>query len=699
MLFISFRTLCFLLLGSWAAMAQIAITQALPAGIREGVNYVDDRVILCLYAPEKQDVYAIGEFSNWEKKLAFQMHPTPDKLRFWIDLGSFPAGQEVAYQYLIDGNLAVADPLAEKILDPQFDPQIPGSTYPNLKSHPLKADGIVSTFTTGAIAYPWKNVAFKRPKPENLHIYEVLLRDFVAGKRYRALADSLSYFKKLGINALELMPVMEFSANDSWGYNPNFLLAPDKFYGEKNDLKYLIDQCHGQGIAVILDIVLNQADAQNPYVRMYWDGSKPINSPFFNSTATHPYSVFYDFNHESPHTQWLVDTVCRYWLTEFHVDGYRFDLSKGFTQVNSGNNVDQWGKYDGSRIKLLKRINEQIRRYDPTAYVILEHFAVANEEQELAQSGMLLWSNAKFDMTRSVQGFAQDLGGMSYQQRGFEQPSLITYIESHDEERILVELGAGAAKTFTATEKLERAKLAAALWLTVPGPKMMWQWGELGYDISINQNGRTGAKPTKPEYARDPERQKLLQVYQEMGQLRATKSIFQTPTFTMQTSGIVKQILLSSGSSHVLVIANTSIESQVVTPNFPEKGIWFDYFTGRSVDVSNSTNQINLLPGEFHLLTSESWNTKDLGIVPWKVPNLAVLGTTIEKSLRVYPNPVVDELIIEGAPVGEVQLFDLLGRIVYTEALKTGQTRISLGGLPKGIYMLKLGGEWVRISR
>jgi glycosidase len=528
----------------------------------------------------------------------------------------------------------------------------------------------------------------------------VLLRDFLAGKRYRALADSLNYFKKLGINAIELMPVMEFSANDSWGYNPIFLLAPDKFYGEKTDLKYLIDQCHGQGIAVILDIVLNQADAQNPYVRMYWDGSKPINSPFFNSAATHPYSVFYDFNHESPHTQWLVDTVCKFWLQEYHIDGYRFDLSKGFTQVNSGNNVDQWGRFDGSRIKLLKRINDQIRKVDPSAYVILEHFAVANEEQELAQSGMLLWSNAKFDMTRSMQGFAQDLGGMSYQQRGFEQPSLITYIESHDEERLLVELGANAAKTFTAAEKLERAKLAAALWLSVPGPKMMWQWGELGYDISINQNGRTGVKPAKPEYARDPERLKLLQVYQQLGQLRASKSIFQSPTFTMQTSGLVKQILLSSGDAHVLILANTSIESQVASPNFPKKGIWSDFFTGKSVDVSGSSNQISLLPGEFHVLSTEAWNSKDLGVVPWKVPNLAVLGTTMEKSVRVYPNPAVDELIIEGAPVvGEVQLVDLLGRIVHKEALKTGQTRISLAGLPKGVYMLNIGGEWVRISR
>ena len=75
-------------------------------------------------------------------------------------------------------------------------------------------------------------------------------------------------------------------------------------------------------------------------------------------------SVFFDFNHESTHTQWLVDVVTKFWLEEYKIDGYRFDLSKGFTQTPSGSNVDLWGQYDASRVKIWKRIYDKIRSYD-----------------------------------------------------------------------------------------------------------------------------------------------------------------------------------------------------------------------------------------------------------------------------------------------------------------------------------------------
>jgi 1,4-alpha-glucan branching enzyme len=73
---------------------------------------------------------------------------------------------------------------------------------------------------------------------------------------------------------------------------------------------------------------------------------------WFNVTATHPFSVFYDMNHESAYTKDYVDTINYYWLNEFKVDGFRFDLSKGFTQVNSGSDVGAWSNYDASRIDM-----------------------------------------------------------------------------------------------------------------------------------------------------------------------------------------------------------------------------------------------------------------------------------------------------------------------------------------------------------
>ncbi len=678
----------------------LVVTEALPAGIKDGVNYVGNKVVLCFYAPLTSFVYAIGEFSNWAALPAYLMKRTADGLRYWIDLGVQEAGKEVAYQYWVDGKLAVADPLTEKILDPNNDGSIPATTYPSLKTYPAGAKGIVSVFESGATPYVWKTTSFTRPASSNLHVYELLVRDFVADRRYKTVADSLGYLKKLGINALELMPVAEFSGNDSWGYNPIFYTAPDKAYGTKNDLKYLIDKCHENGISVIMDIVLNQADYENPYVKMYWDGAKPMaTSPFFNPTATHPYSVFFDFNHESPHTQWLVDVVTKFWLEEYKIDGYRFDLSKGFTQTPSGSNVDLWGQYDASRVKIWKRIYDKIRSYDASAYVVLEHFAANNEENELGNYGMLLWGNSKFDMARVAQGYTQDLSNASYKMRGFTNPSVMSYIESHDEERLMVEVTNGGKKVFTAQEKLERMKMAAATFFTIPGPKMIWQFGELGYDVSINDNGRTGTKPLKWAYAQDSERAKLLKVYQQLGALKTTKPIFTTTDFTVGSLSAVKRNLLTKGSDYLLVVANPDVNSQVISASFPKTGVWYDYFSGKSFEVKDAEAKMNLLPGEFHLLTNVAWNTANLNLVPWSTPDFNIMGVENESlQVKVYPNPAQDMVQVdwdsEIANETILRVLDAMGREVMqknlTQTKGANSTNVSTQNFPKGLYFIQL---------
>ncbi len=670
--------------------------QEIPFGIHDGINDINGHIILCFYAPLSSFVYVIGEFSNWEIQSKYVMKKAPDGIRNWIDLGIFPAGKEIGYQFMVDGQLVVADPLTEKILDSKNDPNINSNTYPNLKSYPKNASGIVSVFQPSAPEYDWKSKSFNRPTPENLHIYELLIRDFSSDRKYKSVADSIPYLKNLGINAIELMPVQEFTGNDSWGYNPTFYLAADKAYGTKDELKYLIDQCHQNGIAVILDLVLNQADSENPYVKMYWDGTKPsaIN-PFFNSTAPHPYSVFFDFNHESLHTQWLVDIICKFWIQEYKIDGYRFDLSKGFTQKNSNANVNIWSQYDPSRVKILKRIYDQIRSYDSSAYMILEHFATANEENELGDYGMLLWGNSKFDMTKITNGFSQDLTSWSYKNNGFSKPSVIQYMESHDEERLMVEMSNNSKKIFTDQEKLERMKMAAGLLFTIPGPKMMWQFGELGYDVSINTNGRTGVKPLKWNYTKETERAKLLQVYQHLGKLKTSKSIFSTRNFSLESSGQTKRNLLSNDTESLVFIANPRLENDLVSGNFPTTGKWYDYFSGKAFTVLNRNAQIVLNPGEFHLMTTQEWNKQDLGIVPWKEPNFMILGTEIPANSTVFPNPFIDQIEIkfptQSTTQTHVQLFNTAGQIIWEKNYPNQLFNIHLtefSYLPAGKYLL-----------
>ena len=116
------------------------------------------------------------------------------------------------------------------------------------------------------------------------------------------------------------MPITEFNGNESWGYNPTFMFAPDKYYGTKNKLKEFIDKCHQLGIAVILDMVMNHHDLPNPYVIMDFDFNafKPTaNNQWFNTDAKHPFNVFFDMNHESSYTKKYLDTINYYWLNEY----------------------------------------------------------------------------------------------------------------------------------------------------------------------------------------------------------------------------------------------------------------------------------------------------------------------------------------------------------------------------------------------
>jgi 1,4-alpha-glucan branching enzyme len=194
---------------------------------------------LVLYAPGKNRVSAIGSFpgGSWTEQATNQMNKTPDNNTWWIRINGLTPGTEYAFQYLVDGQLKIADPYSEKILDPFNDGSIPASTYPSLMPYPSQTTGIVSVLQTSAPAYTWQVPNFSRPDKRGLIIYELLLRDFLQAHDWKTLKDTLSYFKRMGINAIEIMPFNEFEGNNSWGYNPDFFLAPDKYYGTKNSLK------------------------------------------------------------------------------------------------------------------------------------------------------------------------------------------------------------------------------------------------------------------------------------------------------------------------------------------------------------------------------------------------------------------------------------------------------------------------------
>lgn len=682
-------------------------TVQMPPEVEAGINYINDStVILALYAPYKESVFILGDFNNWEYSTEGYMYDDPDSDYFWKQIDGLVPGKEYVYQYKVDEELLIADPYADKYLDPWNDQYINEDTYPGLIDYPSgKTTEFASVLQTVQVPYNWTVTSFEKPEKTDLVIYELLVRDFLAAHNYQTLIDTITYLKNLGINAIELMPVYEFEGNSSWGYNTAFHFAPDKYYGPKNELKHFIDVCHQNGIAVIMDIVLNHVFGTSPFARMYWDkaNNRPsANNPWLNPVAKHDYNVGYDFNHESQATKALSKRVMEYWIEEYNVDGYRFDLSKGFTQKNTLGNVAAWGAYDASRVAIWKDYANKIWSVDPEAYVILEHFADNAEEKELANYGMMLWGNHNHAYRQLVMGWEENsnISGISYKNRGWNDPHLVGYMESHDEERLMFSIQEWGNDSYewydikNLDNAVNRIAAASAMFYTVPGPKMLWQFGELGFEHSIELNGRTGEKPIRWDYLNHYQRTFLYDVTAELIKLKKEYDVFRTDNISFGTDGLLKRLNLVDDEMSVTIIANFEIREGEIVPNFDKTGMWYDYFTGDSLDVTSLEDKIYLEPGEFRLYTSMKIGTSEAGLSineKEQYRNI-ILG-------NVFPNPSKGKISI---PVNVLQagkvnidLYSYDGKHVkalHEGALAKGFTRIetTLDGVKDGMYYIRL---------
>ena len=678
----------------------------LPNDMEDGITIKDDSTaVFTLYASGKEHVFLIGDFNNWKINTDFQLANTPDGKRWWIELSGLDPEEEYAFQYLVDGKIKIGDPYSEIILDPWNDKYIPNSVFPDLKPYPEdKTNGIVSVFTTGKDNFIWQNDGFEKPAKEKLIIYELLMRDFLKDHSYQSLADTLDYLQRLGVNAIELMPVNEFEGNNSWGYNPSYHYALDKYYGDPHLFKTFVDEAHSRDMAVILDVVYNHAFSQCPLAQLYWDNANfrpSVDSPWFNQVAKHPFNVGYDFNHESPATKYYVKRGLKHWIVEYHVDGFRFDLSKGFTQKQSYNN-DQMSAYDGGRIAILKDYADYIWEQDSLAYVILEHFAANSEEKVLSNYGMMLWGNMNHEYNEASMGYSSNLSWVTHKQRGWSKPHLVGYMESHDEERLMYKNlkygnSSGSYSVKNLATALDRMELDGVFFFTLPGPKMIWEFGELGYDYSINRcedgsisdNCRLSPKPVRWDYQDVQDRKELYDFWSKLIDLKKKEDVFSTMDFTYNLSSYQKSIHLNSTEENVTIIGNFSVKPAGINPAFQHAGWWYDYFEGDSINVISTSELINLNPGEYHL-----YSDKKL-----KGFTTATLDDIINpKEIVIYPNPAKTEInvIIKGDYHGEItiNIVDITGRVVNRTKENTGQNidfiKVNLQNLKAGVYIMEI---------
>jgi len=719
------------------------ISAPLDAGLVDGINYNSSdatKATLVLNAPFKDFVYIAGSFNNWSPTAAYAMKKDPTTGKFWLELTGLISGQIYAYQYWVCDNTSrpanspaivkTADPFSTLVLSPFDDPEIITlGVYPGLPVYATIAPGqdrevtVLQTGPTAYYNYNWSSATtnFVKPKKKDLVIYEALVRDFDANRTYQDLINKIDYFKNLKVNAIQLMPVMEFEGNQSWGYNSVFHMALDKRYGSPSKLKEFIDLCHQNGIAVILDIALNHVFGRSPLERMWmldtdndgWANSSgyrtSAENPYVNQDAMHSYSVGSDLNHfrepDNLTNAYSVATI-KHWMQEYKIDGFRWDLTKGFTQqcppnVSGGQDACTNG-YRSDRVAKLKWYADKQWEIDPNFLVIFEHLGNGGsytEEVEWANylrsgdtKGIMQWRKMTDPYADLLKGNFADISGIADATDRF-----IGYAESHDEERVAYKALNEAGQTQGNLAKVhQRLQAMGAVHLLVPGPKMIWHFGELGWNSSLwtcNNGVVSYSNPdckldTKPQpqwtgnWLTDTNRSAIYNSWAKMIDMKKTENVFENGAYSWNIGNtghprldVWTSTSQTSALSYVFVLTNFTDATYNVVGGFPFTGTWANLMDNTTFNVSNASMNISIEPGGYRvfgnraLLNNDTFDALDF--------------------VALSPNPASTYFTINTL-VEKVQIYSITGQLVKSFLSTSINDSFSIEDLTRGVYIVKI---------
>jgi 1,4-alpha-glucan branching enzyme len=521
------------------------IARALPGATDHG----DGIVTFALYAPGKQSVHVAGSFNGW--------HRSRDALSqrdegYWVIARDVDRGR-CQYQFIVDEELVICDPYAQEI-------------------EPAPDDVPRAVIEVGRPIYAWRHEDWQRPNLRDLIIYELHVGDFSPEGTFQGVIDRLDYLRDLGVNALECMPLYESVPRAWWGYEPNYFLAVRRDYGTPLDFIRLVDEAHGRGIAIILDMVLNHTGHQHPFLRLYpWEQSPWYGEPMGERNQFGLPTL--DFT--KPATNAFVRDVQAYWLRVFHVDGFRYDYLAGLG-----------GNEEGQGLPYLMRTAREIR---PEAYLVGECIpedpdltndsglsAVWHTRSRIALECLLRerdeppFRHEEFEATvRSL-----DPSTQGYHDHAF----MINYMECHDDTRVIRAFREMCG--FPEDLAYRKSALGATLLMTMPGEPMLWQGQEFGESTEKAQR----VNRLHWEQLGAPEGRCLHQHYGDLCRLRRERTSIRTANFEFlwidPPGRTVSYHRWLGEADHVVVAANFSRERRPVTIGFPVGGHWRQRFTG-----------------------------------------------------------------------------------------------------------------------
>lgn len=551
------------------------VHEPVPAGTALGVtDHGDGTVTFALLAPGKAFVSLLGGWEGWDPGALVMNYDAAEGI-WWREVSLSPGTYN--YMYLLEGQKKLGDPYATDVewkLDGQED---------------WRVENQISRFTVGEEPFEWSDGDWQPPVMEDLIIYELLIRDFTPGGDMEGVIEKLDYLAELGINAIELMPNYEFPGSSSWGYNPSFLFAVESSYGTPDDFKRLVNEAHARGIAVIMDLVFNHCDATSPYYQLY--ETDYDRSPYIHAEQN-PWGMP-DFDHTKEGTKRLVKDVVRYWMEEYHVDGFRYDNTTGFG----------WSGLNDYGISVFSYEAWQV---NPRVYQIAEHFSSLSDLTALMSVTKINshWHDIFHDQMKAnlregpFEGatygdLVSTARGIDFEQHGFSRPrNIVNYTESHDEQRVIWE--ARTNGTIDDELAVQKSMLGLTVLLTSTGVPMLFHGQEFGMatERTLDRNPLDWSKLESPVGRKIYDHtRRLLWLRTHYPALRGSDCNF---FFSSPNKVIVYD--RSDGAETVVVAANFSRDEKTVDVPFPHSGTWYEYVNDDTFQVSGDTATLTI-PG------------------------------------------------------------------------------------------------------
>jgi maltooligosyltrehalose trehalohydrolase len=274
----------------------LVVDRRLPVGAEIGPDGITR---FRVWAPKRQRV-RVALFSVGGQGEQSQIELMPDEDGYFSGVGSI-AQPGMRYGFLLDDEETLyADPAS------RFQPN--GVDGPSEIVDPL--------------AYQWSDAQWRGVEPQGQVLYEMHIGTFTPEGTWEAAIGQLAELKRLGITVLEVMPVADFAGRFGWGYDGVSLFAPTRLYGRPDDFRRFVDAAHGEGLGVILDVVYNHFGWCNNGITAFSDHY--TTDRYENEWAE---AIDFDGKRSKPVREFYLAN-CRYWIEEFHVDGYRFDATQ-----------------------------------------------------------------------------------------------------------------------------------------------------------------------------------------------------------------------------------------------------------------------------------------------------------------------------------------------------------------------------------